>query len=127
MPLLRKRRHYESAFNEAALKFSTGYEAGDVNLYAYVLDNSLAFVDPFGLYTVQELAAIINNETAGLRGNLTDARIAIGNVAVNREQAGISGESPVRSFPHRLILLYSETTPQRWRPTWTRLMQRLLC
>jgi hypothetical protein len=43
------------------------------------------------LYQVQELAAIINSETAGLRGNLTDARIAIGQVAVNREQARIRG------------------------------------
>jgi hypothetical protein len=60
-------------------------------VYAYVLNNPLSFVDPFGLYTVQELTAIIYNETAGLRGNLTQGRMAIGHVAVNREQAGIRG------------------------------------
>ena len=71
-------RYYHTDLQRFISEDPLGYEAGDVNLYAYVLDNPLAFVDPLGLYTVQELAAIINNETAGLRGNLTDARIAKG-------------------------------------------------
>jgi hypothetical protein len=68
-----------------------GLEDG-INLWTYVENNPLIWIDPWGLYTQEELAAIIYNETASLSGvGIYDARLAIGFVAINREGAGILG------------------------------------
>ncbi|MDE2179981.1 MAG: tandem-95 repeat protein [candidate division NC10 bacterium] len=84
-------RDYDAETGRWTTKDPIRFAGGDTNLYGYVLNDPVNWVDPLGLYTVQELAAIIYNETSGLRGNLFDARVAIGNVAANREEAGILG------------------------------------
>jgi len=49
------------------------------------------WIDPLGLYTQAQLANLIYNETASLSGaGIYTARVAIGNVAENRYQSGIT-------------------------------------
>lgn len=51
----------------------------------YVGNNPVNWIDPWGLYTQEELANIIYNETASLSGEgIYGARVAIGYIAENR-------------------------------------------
>ena len=62
---------------------------GGLNPYVYANGNPLRWIDVFGLYTAEELANIIFNETESLSGpGIHEARIAVGQVAVNRERPG---------------------------------------
>jgi uncharacterized protein RhaS with RHS repeats len=64
---------------------------GGINLFTYTENQPLNAVDPLGLYTQEELANIIYNETASLIGKDThegrdiyEARVVIGHIAENR-------------------------------------------
>ncbi|MBI2526320.1 MAG: Ig-like domain-containing protein [Candidatus Rokubacteria bacterium] len=89
-------RYYHPGLQRFVSEDPIGFAGGDVNFYAYVRNNPLLWIDPWGLrYTVEQLAAIIYNETAGYEDggqcSLYGARTAIGNVAVNREAVGMLG------------------------------------
>jgi len=43
-------RYYSPTLNKFISKDPIGFAGGDINLYAYVLNNPLGFIDPFGLY-----------------------------------------------------------------------------
>jgi RHS repeat-associated protein len=63
--------------------------SGGINRYAYAVLSPINFSDPFGLYTLEELAAIVYNESASLNGSgIYDVRDAIAFIAVNREVPG---------------------------------------
>jgi RHS repeat-associated protein len=69
-----------------------GFAGGNSNLYAYVFNSPINYIDLLGLYTQQELTAIIYNESAALSGpGIFDVRVDIGHIAVNRETAGMIG------------------------------------
>jgi RHS repeat-associated protein len=84
-------RYYHPRLQRFLAEDPIRFSGGNVNLYGYVLNNPLSLIDALGLYTQQQLTAIIYNETAGLRGNqgdLYDSRVSIGHVAENRETPG---------------------------------------
>ncbi len=62
---------------------------GGLNTYAYAFGAPTVRTDPLGLYTPDELANIIFNETESLSGaDAQAARVAVGLIALNRERPG---------------------------------------
>lgn len=85
-------RYYNPGRSRFVSEDPIGFVGGDVNVYTYASNVPLVYIDPLGLYTVEELASVIYNETAPLQGPATaEARQAVGHVAVNREARGITG------------------------------------
>ncbi len=87
-------RYYHSGLCRFIAEDPLGLQRSGTSLYAYVFDNPTSFTDPFGLYTVVELAGILYNETATLSGcSLLEARIAMAHVAINRE--AVNDRTPI--------------------------------
>src|SRR5208337_3626709 len=89
-------RYYNPTFQRFIAQDPIGFGGGDTNLYAYVWNNPLSFLDPLGLLTSQEIGNIIFNETAPMSGpNISDARIDIGHAIIN----GSEDENPPSTAP----------------------------
>jgi RHS repeat-associated protein len=82
-------RDYDVQVGRWTAKDPIGFTSGSPNSYSYVLNDPLNFVDLWGLYTQQELAGIVYNESSSLSGpGIFEARQAIAFVAENRETPG---------------------------------------
>src|SRR3989442_418705 len=106
-------RYYHPGLARFISEDPIGFSAGSVNLYSYVLNNPLLLIDPLGLYTVEQLAAVIYNESAGLRGDLREARIAMANVILNREAIGVRERYGPRGTLAAMVVTESEMSSIR--------------
>lgn len=97
------RRDYDAQIGRWTAKDPILFGGGDANLYVYTIGDPINWVDPSGLATcacpvsprlisLQELSNIIYNETASLSGpGVSEARLNIAHVVVNRYTTGITG------------------------------------
>jgi RHS repeat-associated protein len=86
-------RYYSPTFQRFISQDPIGFGGGDANLYAYALNNPVAFRDPFGLFTFAEelnVATSSFNETKSLSGaEMTGMLYNIDQVYANRLQHNI--------------------------------------
>ncbi|MBI3014627.1 MAG: RHS domain-containing protein [Candidatus Tectomicrobia bacterium] len=98
-----------------------GIQQGANPLYSYVDNNPMNWIDLLGLYTQEELANIIYNETGSLSGKgIYDARVVIGYIAENRyipgkidrgiapPQLSAEAETALRNKVPSIVAAYSQ-------------------
>jgi RHS repeat-associated protein len=77
-------RYYESDTGRYDQADPLGWQGNQASLYAYVRGNTLTFIDPFGLLTQSQIAAIVFNETRSLSGqDVEQARIDVAHAIIN--------------------------------------------
>ncbi len=82
-------RYYDPETGKFMSKDPIGFAGGDVNLYRYVGNNPVYWIDPFGLeLTDAQIANIIFNETRSFSGpSVADARVNIAHAIINGDEA----------------------------------------
>ncbi len=78
-------RTYHAAFGRYLQPDPIGLAGGDFSMYGYVGGNPVSSVDPYGLYSFDELVIDTGNATAGFTDSLT-----IGATAALRQELGIN-------------------------------------
>jgi len=82
-------RYYDASTGRFINKDPIGFRGGDTNLYRYVGNNPVNWIDPWGLVlTNEQIANILFNETRSFSGpNVNDARVNIANAIINGDEA----------------------------------------
>ena len=79
-------RDYDPHTGRWATKDPIGFAGGDTNLYGYVLNDPVNFIDPWGLIAIKEVGNIIFNETRSLSGEgIQEARLNIAHAIFNAD------------------------------------------
>ncbi len=92
-------RYYDPSVGRFISEDPLGFGGGDVNLYAYVRNNPVMFIDPWGLLlTDAQVANIIFNETRSLSGpNISGAWQDLAHAIINGDTA--LGDNRPRTAP----------------------------
>lgn len=81
-------RYYSPELQRFVSEDPIRFRSGDVNFFIYVGNNSLKFIDPFGLLSETEVANIIYNETRSLSGSgINEARYNTAQAIYNGDEA----------------------------------------
>ncbi|MGH8549080.1 MAG: RHS repeat-associated core domain-containing protein, partial [Methylococcales bacterium] len=94
-------RDYDAETGRWTAKDPIGFLGGDANQYAYVGDNPVSFIDPYGLAKIcAGLARILqgNPSTIGQQGGFPGLTVAAGSAAVIPQQFGFARASGLKPF-----------------------------